>query len=245
MHEVWPGHYLQFQHSLRNPSIVAGMWVGYAYAEGWAHYAEEMMWDVGAGYGAPDYHVGQLTNALLRNVRFLSAIGLHTQGMTVEQSEKMFREKAFADAGTARQQAARGTYDPAYLNYTLGKLMIRKLRRGLDGEESARRGRRPELTAAVAGVPRQVPVVRRPADSAGSPRDDGRRTTPARCSRDAAPLLGLRRPRLRRALLLARLRRLGRACSRGQRVLLFDGRAHLLAGSRRPTAARPVRSCCT
>jgi uncharacterized protein (DUF885 family) len=125
---VWPGHYLQFQHSLSNPSIVAGLWVGYAYAEGWAHYAEEMMWEAGLGNGEPEYHVGQLSNALLRNVRFLSAIGLHMQGMTLEQSEKMFRESAFADAGTARQQAARGTYDPAYLNYTLGKLMIRKLR---------------------------------------------------------------------------------------------------------------------
>jgi uncharacterized protein (DUF885 family) len=69
-----------------------------------------------------------LSNALLRNVRFLSAIGLHTQGMTLAQSEKMFRESAFSDPGNARQQAARGTYDPAYLNYTLGKLMIRKLR---------------------------------------------------------------------------------------------------------------------
>jgi len=127
-HEVWPGHYLQFQHALRNKSLVAGLWVGYAYAEGWAHYAEEMMWDAGGGYGAPEYHVGQLTNALLRNVRFMCAIGLHTQGMTVEQCEKLFRESAFADVGTARQQAARGTYDPAYLNYTLGKLMIMRLR---------------------------------------------------------------------------------------------------------------------
>jgi uncharacterized protein DUF885 len=127
-HEVWPGHYLQFQHSLRNPSLVSGLWVGYAYAEGWAHYAEEMMWEVGLGNGEPEYHIGQITNALLRDVRFLSAIGLHTQGMTVEQSEKMFLEKAYQDAGNARQQAARGTYDPAYLNYTMGKLMIRKLR---------------------------------------------------------------------------------------------------------------------
>jgi hypothetical protein len=128
VHEVWPGHYLQFQHSLRHPSLVASLWVGYAYAEGWAHYVEEMMWEAGLGNNEPEYHVGQLSNALLRNVRFLSAIGLHTQGLTLEQSEKMFRESAFADAGTARQQAARGTYDPAYLNYTLGKLMIRKLR---------------------------------------------------------------------------------------------------------------------
>jgi hypothetical protein len=127
-HEVWPGHFLQFQHAVRNPSKVAGLWVGYAYAEGWAHYAEEMMWESGLGDGNPEFHIGQLTNALLRNVRFLSAIGLHTQGMTLAQSEKMFRDSAFADMGTARQQAARGTYDPAYLNYTLGKLMIRKLR---------------------------------------------------------------------------------------------------------------------
>ena len=72
--------------------------------------------------------VGMLTNALLRDVRFLSAICLHSGCMTLEESEKMFREQAFADAGNARQQAVRGTYDPGYLAYTLGKLMIRKLR---------------------------------------------------------------------------------------------------------------------
>jgi uncharacterized protein (DUF885 family) len=78
--------------------------------------------------GDAEKHIGQLSEALLRDVRLLSAIGLHTHGMTVAQSEKMFREQAFQDPGNARQQAARGTYDPAYLNYTLGKLMIRKLR---------------------------------------------------------------------------------------------------------------------
>jgi len=128
VHEVWPGHYLQFLHANRNPSRIAAIWVGYAYAEGWAHYCEEMMWEEGLSHGDPEAHIGQLANALLRDVRFLSAIGLHTQGMTVAQSEKMFRESAFSDPGNARQQAARGTYDPAYLNYTLGKLMIRKLR---------------------------------------------------------------------------------------------------------------------
>ena len=128
VHEVWPGHFLQFLHSNRNPSLVGRLFVGYAFAEGWAHCAEELMWDMGLGGGSPETHIGQLTNALLRNVRYLSAIGLHTKGMTVEESEKMFREQAFTDVGTARQQAARGTYDPAYLNYTMGKLMIRKLR---------------------------------------------------------------------------------------------------------------------
>jgi uncharacterized protein (DUF885 family) len=72
--------------------------------------------------------VGMLVNALMRDVRFLSAICLHTGCMTLEESEKLFREKGLLDAGNARQQALRGTYDPGYLAYTLGKLMIRKLR---------------------------------------------------------------------------------------------------------------------
>ena len=127
-HEVWPGHFLQFLHANRNPSKIAALWVGYAYAEGWAHYCEEMMWEEGYGNGSPETHIGQLTDALLRDVRFLSSIGMHTHGMTPAQSEKMFLESAYQDPGNARQQAARGTYDPGYLNYTLGKLMIRKLR---------------------------------------------------------------------------------------------------------------------
>ncbi len=128
VHEVWPGHFLQFLHSNANPNKLESLWVGYAYAEGWAHYCEEMMVEKGLGKGDPEKHIGQLTDALLRDVRLLSAIGMHTEGMTVVQSEKMFREQAFQDPGNARQQAARGTYDPAYLNYTMGKLMIRKLR---------------------------------------------------------------------------------------------------------------------
>ena len=127
-HEVWPGHFLQFLHANRVRSRFGQVFVGYAFAEGWAHYSEEMMWDAGLGAKNPEIHVGQLMEALLRNVRFLSAIGMHTGHMSVADSEKMFRESAFADAGDARQQAARGTFDPAYLNYTMGKLMIRKLR---------------------------------------------------------------------------------------------------------------------
>jgi len=128
VHEVWPGHFLSFLHSNRSSSKFGQVFVGYAFAEGWAHYAEEMMWEEGLGNGDPETHIGQLLEALLRNVRFLSAIGLHTGKMTVEESEKMFREKAYQDPGNAKQQAARGTFDPAYLNYTMGKLMIRKLR---------------------------------------------------------------------------------------------------------------------
>jgi uncharacterized protein (DUF885 family) len=128
VHEVWPGHFLQFLHSNANPNKLEGLWIGYAFAEGWAHYAEEMMLEEGLNKGDPAMHIGQLMDALLRDVRLLSSIGLQTEGWTVAQSEKMFKEQAFQDPGNARQQAARGTYDPAYLYYTLGKLMIRKLR---------------------------------------------------------------------------------------------------------------------
>jgi hypothetical protein len=127
-HEVWPGHFLQFLHSNRSKARIGQIFVSYAFNEGWAHYAEELMWDAGLGRGDAETHIGQLHLALLRNVRLLSAIGLHTGGMTVAESEALFREKAFQDPGNARQQAARGTFDPAYGNYTLGKLMIMKLR---------------------------------------------------------------------------------------------------------------------
>ena len=128
VHEVMPGHFLQFLHANRSPSLFGRIFVGYAFAEGWAHYAEEMMWEAGLGDGSPSVHIGQLSNALLRDCRFLSAIGLHARGMTQEQSRRMFVEQCFQDEGNARQQSARGTYDPAYLNYTMGKLLIRKLR---------------------------------------------------------------------------------------------------------------------
>lgn len=138
IHEVWPGHFLQFLHSNRSPWRFGQLFVGYAFAEGWAHYGEELMIEHGIAAKQPELHIGQLLNALLRNVRYMCSIGLHTQGMSVAQCEQMFKEKAFQDAGNARQQAARGTYDPGYLNYTMGKLMIRKLR---DDWSSSRGGR--------------------------------------------------------------------------------------------------------
>jgi uncharacterized protein (DUF885 family) len=128
VHEVWPGHFLHFLHAKRSSWRFGQLFIGYAFGEGWAHYSEELMVEKGIAADAPEQQIGQLLNALLRNVRYLCAIGLHTRGMTVEQCERMFREQAHQDAGNARQQAARGTYDPAYLNYTMGKLMIRKLR---------------------------------------------------------------------------------------------------------------------
>ncbi len=136
VHEVWPGHFLHFLHANRSSWRFGQLFVSYAFAEGWAHYSEELMVERGLAREAPERQVGQLLNALLRNVRYLCAIGLHTKGMSVGECEQMFREQAFQDPGNARQQAARGAYDPGYLNYTLGKLVIRKLR----ADWSAERG---------------------------------------------------------------------------------------------------------
>jgi hypothetical protein len=128
IHEVWPGHFLQWQHQIRARWPLARAVQSYAFVEGWGHYAEQLMWQVIAGGAEPELHVGQIQEALLRDVRFLSAVGLHAKGMTVEESARLFRELAFQDPATARQQARRGTFDPAYLNYTLGKLLIVELR---------------------------------------------------------------------------------------------------------------------
>jgi hypothetical protein len=138
VHEVWPGHFLNSTHASRADWDFGRVFVTYAFGEGWAHYTEEMMLEAGLRGASPETRIGQLSKALLRNARFLSAIGLHARGMTVEESEKFFMEDAYQDQGTAEQQAARGTYDPAYLNYTLGKLMIRQLR----DDWTATRGKR-------------------------------------------------------------------------------------------------------
>ena len=159
-HEVWPGHFLQFLHANRADWKFGQLFVGYAFAEGWAHYTEEMMFDAGLDGATPQVHIGQLSNALLRDVRYLSAIGLHTGGMTVAQSEQMFKDKAFQDPGNARQQAARGTYDPAYLNYTLGKLMIMQLRQDWTATHGGRAGWKAfhDQFLAYGGPP--IPLVR-------------------------------------------------------------------------------------
>jgi hypothetical protein len=165
VHEVWPGHFLHSLHSNRSESLIGRLFLSYAFTEGWAHYAEEMMWEAGltgglAG-GRAEYRVGQVNKALYRNVRYICAIGMHTQGMPVEECETMFREQAYQDPGNARQQAARGTYDPGYLNYTLGKLMIRKLRDDWTATRGAREawGSFHDSFLSFGGPP--VPMVRR------------------------------------------------------------------------------------
>jgi hypothetical protein len=160
VHEVWPGHFLNFLHANRSKDIFGRVFVGYAFAEGWAHYGEEMMRVKGLEGGTDEILIGQLSNALLRDCRFLSAIGMHTGSMTQQQSYDLFRTQCYQDEGNAKQQAARGTYDPAYLNYTMGKLLIRKLR----DDWVASRGGRPAWKAfhdqflSYGGPP--IPLVR-------------------------------------------------------------------------------------
>jgi hypothetical protein len=160
VHEVWPGHFLQYLHANRAASRFGQVFVGYAFAEGWAHYAEELMWEAGLGDGDAETHIGQLSNALLRNARYLCAIGLHTQGMSVEECERVFREEAWQDPGNSRQQAARGTYDPAYLNYTMGKLMIRKLRADWTASRGGRKAWRAFHDALLGYGGPPLPLVR-------------------------------------------------------------------------------------
>jgi uncharacterized protein (DUF885 family) len=127
-HEVFPGHFVQGMHQRASDSRILKTFEVYTASEGWAHYVEEMMWDAGLGDGDPRVHIGQLKNALLRDVRFLVALGYHAGTMTVEDATKLFIAEAFADPKTAAQQALRGTVDPMFLGYTLGKLVIMELR---------------------------------------------------------------------------------------------------------------------
>jgi len=160
VHEVWPGHFLNFLHANRASFFYGRVFVGYAFAEGWAHYTEEMMVEAGLRDGDPETRIGQISNALLRNARFLSTIGLHTKGWSVEDSKRFFMEEGFQSEGTAIQQAARGTYDPAYLNYTMGKLMIKRLRDDWTATRGGRAAWREFHDAFLAYGGPPIPLVR-------------------------------------------------------------------------------------
>ncbi|MFQ5553095.1 MAG: DUF885 domain-containing protein [Thermoplasmata archaeon] len=128
VHEAYPGHYVHMLHRKLLPSKVARVFTGYAFTEGWAHYTEQMALDEGLGDGDPRLRLVQLQDALLRNCRYLSSIGLHTQGMSLDDATAFIMENAFMEQGPAAREAFRGTFDPGYLNYTLGKLFILRIR---------------------------------------------------------------------------------------------------------------------
>ncbi|BAC89150.1 DUF885 domain-containing protein [Gloeobacter violaceus] len=130
VHEVWPGHYTQFLWVKNNPDLskVRKLITANSNAEGWAHYTEQMMLDEGYGEGDPKLRFGQLIDALLRDCRYIVGIQMHTQGMTYEQAVDFFVKEGFQQRVNAEIESKRGTADPTFLIYTLGKLQILKLR---------------------------------------------------------------------------------------------------------------------
>ena len=128
VHEVYPGHYLQSLFIRKAPTKVQRALGSYSFIEGWAHYGEQLMIEQGFGADDPQNRLGQVRDALLRNCRVLVSIGIHTKGMTLEQATKRFVDDCKQDDATAREQAIRGTFDPGYFAYTLGKMQILKLR---------------------------------------------------------------------------------------------------------------------
>src|SRR6267142_5865307 len=130
VHEVWPGHYTQFLWVKNSPDLskVRKLTGAGSNAEGWAHYSEEMMLDEGFNKDAPKYRLAQLVDALLRDCRYIVGIKLHTQGMTMAQAKEFFVKEGRQQPVVGEMETKRGTGDPTYLMYTLGKLEILKLR---------------------------------------------------------------------------------------------------------------------
>jgi uncharacterized protein (DUF885 family) len=145
IHEVFPGHYLHYQHLRKVESKVrrSTLFAPASYIEGWAHYCEQMMLE--AGFGKKDHNLklGQLAEALVRLARFVVGIRLHTDDWSVEQGVRFFRDEAFLEESSARREAERGTFDPTYLVYTAGKLAMLKLRE----DWHAQQGGKPSLRA--------------------------------------------------------------------------------------------------
>ncbi|MGO8718247.1 MAG: DUF885 domain-containing protein [Acidobacteriaceae bacterium] len=146
VHEAYPGHYVQFLFMPQIHSRVRKMLYSNSNVEGWAHYCEQMMLDEGygqPGWGAKDareaklIRLGQLSDALLRDARFIVGIQLHTQGMTLDQAVNFFQKEGYQTRATGWVETKRGAGDPTYLYYTLGKLMILKLRADVQKQEGA------------------------------------------------------------------------------------------------------------
>jgi uncharacterized protein (DUF885 family) len=138
VHEAYPGHYTQFLWVPYAPSKVRKLLGCSSNAEGWAHYSEQMMLDEGYGRTAgtdQDHDVaflklrlGQLQDALLRNARFIVGIQMHTGKMTFDEGVDFFEKEGYQSHMNGLRETKRGTADPTYLYYTLGKLEIMKLR---------------------------------------------------------------------------------------------------------------------
>lgn len=152
IHEAYPGHYVQFLAlNASDATLTAKVFTSYAFVEGWAHYTEQMVVD--AGYAGPEplsnpptreqqiraakYRLAQSSEALLRLCRLCCAVKLHCDGMSVDEATRFFVENAYYEEQPARSEAVRGTFDPGYCLYTVGKLQILKLRRDVQAQEGA------------------------------------------------------------------------------------------------------------
>ncbi len=128
IHEVYPGHYTQFLWVKQAPSKVRKLFGCGSNAEGWAHYTEQMMLDEGYGDGNPKLRLGQLQDALLRNARYIVGIEMHTGNMTFDQAVDFFVKEGYQSRASGLVETKRGTSDPTYLVYTMGKMQIKQLR---------------------------------------------------------------------------------------------------------------------
>lgn len=128
IHEAFPGHYVQFLYAPQWPSKTRKLLGPASNVEGWAHYAEQMLVEEGYGAGNPRLKLAQLSEALLRDCRYIVGIKLHTQGMTVEDGARFFVQQGYQEPANAYEEARRGAYNPTYLYYTLGKLLLYELR---------------------------------------------------------------------------------------------------------------------
>jgi uncharacterized protein (DUF885 family) len=135
VHEVYPGHYVHFLRHHNAPSDAAKVFGAYSFWEGWAHYCEEMMLEAGYGEGDPRMQLAQAQEALVRVCRLLCSIRMHTQGLSLDGATRFFQANAYMEELPAQREATRGTFDPGYLNYTLGKLLIYKLRADWQAEQ--------------------------------------------------------------------------------------------------------------
>jgi uncharacterized protein (DUF885 family) len=144
IHEVFPGHFLHFQHLRKVESKVRKsiMFSPASFVEGWAHYCEQMMVESGFRRQDQTLRLGQLAESLIRLARFVVSIRLHVEDMSVEQGMRFFRDETFLEEGNARREAERGTFDPTYLVYSVGKLMLLKLRRDFKEQEGAKYSQR-------------------------------------------------------------------------------------------------------
>jgi uncharacterized protein (DUF885 family) len=150
IHEAYPGHFVQFQCEQASAATrLEKIFGSYAFVEGWAHYCEQMMLDEGFGAGpahgataadrvrAAKYRLAQSDEALLRICRLCVSVKMHCEGMSLDDATRFFEENCYYEPKPARQEAIRGTFDPGYLYYTLGKLEFLKLRADYQKQEGA------------------------------------------------------------------------------------------------------------